>query len=167
MRQGVEIIVGTPGRLIDLIRDKLINLPSRTSFVVLDEADRMFEMGFEYQIRSLLTQIRPDKQLLMFSATFRQHIETISEDLLVDPIKITIGNQFSANEDINQFVHICSNEESKWQYLANNLPGLVNYGQVIIFANTIGKCEQLYNNINSVYENQGNYLKIIFSRFNS
>ena len=65
-----ELVVATPGRLIDLLRSRTTNL-LRTTLVVLDEADRMFEMGFEYQIRSILQNVRPDRQTLLFSATMK------------------------------------------------------------------------------------------------
>ncbi len=69
-----EIVVATPGRLIDFLRKKAFTLQSRCSFLVIDEADRMFSMGFEYQIRSIIGHIRPDRQTLLFSATFKDKI---------------------------------------------------------------------------------------------
>lgn len=87
---STKIVVATPGRWIDMIRMKATNLRS-VSYVVLDEADRMLDMGFEPQVRSIVQAIRPDRQTLLFSATFRRSIETLVNDLLKDPIKISIG----------------------------------------------------------------------------
>ncbi|RLN72546.1 hypothetical protein BBJ28_00019160, partial [Nothophytophthora sp. Chile5] len=81
LRKGAEVVVATPGRLIEMIRKKTAPM-SRVTFVVLDEADRMFEMGFEPQLRSVMGQIRPDRQTLMFSATFRRRVEALALDVL-------------------------------------------------------------------------------------
>jgi len=78
LRKGfIEIIVATPGRLIDLIKMKATNT-RRISYVVLDEADRMFDLGFEPQVRSILSNVRPDRQTLLFSATFAKRIEKLA-----------------------------------------------------------------------------------------
>lgn len=89
--QGVEVIIGTPGKLIDMHRQKAFSLQKRCTFIVLDEADTMFSMGFEYQMRSLVAQARPNRQMLMFSATYKVNVQKLSEDCLKDPIKIIIG----------------------------------------------------------------------------
>lgn len=80
LRRGTEVVVCTPGRFIDVLtlsNGKVVNL-KRVTYVVLDEADRMFDMGFEPQIAAILKNIRPDKQAALFSATFPQHIEGIT-----------------------------------------------------------------------------------------
>lgn len=89
--QGVEIVISTPGTLIEMLRKKALNLWTRCSFLVIDEADEMFKMGFEYQVRMVVAQIRPDRQTLFFSATFKEKIEKFCEDILTDPIKINVG----------------------------------------------------------------------------
>ena len=84
---GAEIVVATPGRMIDLIKMKATNL-QRVTFLVLDEADRMFDLGFEPQVRSICNHVRPDRQTLLFSATFKKKIERLARDILTDPIRI-------------------------------------------------------------------------------
>ena len=81
VRKGVDVLVATPGRLLDLIQLKACNLNSVT-YLVLDEADIMFNMGFEPQVRSIMGQIRPDRQTLMFSATFDPKIERLGKHCL-------------------------------------------------------------------------------------
>jgi ATP-dependent RNA helicase DDX42 len=99
---GVEIIVATPGRLIDLIKMKATNL-RRVSYLVLDEADRMFDLGFEPQVRSICNNVRPDRQTLLFSATFQKRIEVLARDVLTDPVRISIGRGVGLhNEDVTQ-----------------------------------------------------------------
>lgn len=78
LRKGfIELIVATPGRLIDMVKMKATSL-RRVSYIVLDEADRMFDLGFEPQVRSILSNVRPDKQTLLFSATFPKRIEKLA-----------------------------------------------------------------------------------------
>ncbi len=70
--------------------------------VVLDEADRMFELGFEYQMRSIVNNIRPDRQTLLFSATMRKKVEVFAREVVKNPIRITVGTTGQANPDIHQ-----------------------------------------------------------------
>lgn len=74
LKEGAEIVVATPGRIIDHVKGGATNL-QRVTFLVLDEADRMFELGFEPQVRSVCNHVRPDRQTLLFSATFKKKIE--------------------------------------------------------------------------------------------
>ena len=69
-----EICISTPGKLIEFLKKKAFSLTSRCTFLVVDEADRMFDMGFEYQLRSIVNQVRPDRQTLLFSATFPKQV---------------------------------------------------------------------------------------------
>uniref|UniRef100_A0A8C3SBX7 RNA helicase n=1 Tax=Chelydra serpentina TaxID=8475 RepID=A0A8C3SBX7_CHESE len=91
LQEGAEIVVCTPGRLIDHVKKKATNL-QRVSYLVFDEADRMFDMGFEYQVRSVASHVRPDRQTLLFSATFRKKIEKLARDILIDPIRVVQGD---------------------------------------------------------------------------
>ena len=71
--KGAEIAIATPGRLIDMIKMKVTSL-ERVTYLVLDEADRMFDMGFEPQVRSICDHVRPDRQCQLYSATFKKRI---------------------------------------------------------------------------------------------
>ncbi len=86
LKKGCEIVVSTPGRLIDLVKKKATNL-KRVTFVVLDEADRMLDMGFENQVSSILGNIRPDRQTLLLSATFGKRVEKVARGWLNDPVR--------------------------------------------------------------------------------
>ena len=106
LKRGTEIIVGTPGRVIDLLAangGRVTNL-RRTTFLVLDEADRMFDMGFEPQVNKVLSQIRPDKQMVLFSATFPKKLESLARSFLVDPIEIVAGGISVVAPEITQRV---------------------------------------------------------------
>jgi len=92
LRQGKEIVIATPGRLIDFLSQGTTNL-RRVTYLVLDEADRMLDMGFEPQIRQILSQIRPDRQTLLWSATWPKEVQAIAADYLRDPITINVGGR--------------------------------------------------------------------------
>lgn len=95
LKRGCEIVVCTPGRMRDVLalsNGKITNL-KRVSYVVLDEADRILDMGFEPQIKVMLQNCRPDKQTVLFSATFPRSIETLARSILIHPIEIIVGNR--------------------------------------------------------------------------
>ena len=77
LQRGVEVVIATPGRLIDMLETQKTNL-RRVTYLVLDEADRMLDMGFEPQIRKIIGQIRPDRQTLMFSATWPKDVQRLA-----------------------------------------------------------------------------------------
>ncbi|PNG99538.1 ATP-dependent RNA helicase DBP2 [Tetrabaena socialis] len=87
LRNGVEIVIATPGRLIDMLDSRLTNL-KRVTYLVLDEADRMLDMGFEPQIRKIVDQIRPDRQTLLWSATWPKEVQAIARDFLQNPYQV-------------------------------------------------------------------------------
>ncbi|KAG9457854.1 hypothetical protein H6P81_002362 [Aristolochia fimbriata] len=133
LKAGCEIVVATPGRLIDMLKMKALTM-LRATFLVLDEADRMFDLGFEPQIRSIVGQIRPDRQTLLFSATMPRKIERLAREILVDPVRVTVGEVGMANEDITQVVHVIPSDSEKMPWLLEKLPGLIDDGDVLVFA---------------------------------
>ncbi|GMH33579.1 hypothetical protein BSKO_01413 [Bryopsis sp. KO-2023] len=102
LKTGIHILVATPGRLIDMLESRATNL-RRITYLVLDEADRMLDMGFEPQIRKIVDQIRPDRQTVLWSATWPKDVVEIAGEFLKDPVKVTIGSQeLRANHNITQ-----------------------------------------------------------------
>jgi ATP-dependent RNA helicase DDX5/DBP2 len=113
LERGVEICIATPGRLIDFLEKGTTNL-QRCTYLVLDEADRMLDMGFEPQIRKIIEQIRPDRQTLMWSATWPKEVRKLASDFLRTYIQINIGSlQLSANHNILQIVDVCQEHEKE------------------------------------------------------
>lgn len=113
LRHGVEILIATPGRLIDFLERGTVSL-SKCTYLVLDEADRMLDMGFEPQIRKIIEQIRPDRQVLMWSATWPKEVRKLAEDFLGDYMQINIGSlELSANHNIHQIVDVCQEHEKE------------------------------------------------------
>jgi ATP-dependent RNA helicase DDX42 len=145
---GVEIIVATPGRLIDMVKIKATNF-KRTSFLVLDEADRMFDLGFEPQVRSICNSIRPDRQTLLFSATFQKRVEMLARDVLAEPIRINIGNIGQSNADVEQVIQVMEDDSFKWDWLASRLTKFSVEGTVVIFIGRKAGVDELAANLNS------------------
>ncbi|XP_058837765.1 uncharacterized protein LOC131693706 [Topomyia yanbarensis] len=111
LERGAEIVIATPGRLIDFLERGITNL-RRCTYLVLDEADRMLDMGFEPQIRKIMGQIRPDRQVLMWSATWPKEVRNLAEEFLTEYVQINIGSlNLSANHNILQIVDVCEDYE--------------------------------------------------------
>ncbi|CAG8752996.1 15688_t:CDS:2, partial [Acaulospora morrowiae] len=134
---GIEILVGTPGRIIDMIKMKATNF-RRVSFLVLDEADRMFDLGFEPQVRSICDNIRPDRQTLLFSATFPKKVEILAREVTSEPVRISIGNVV---------IEILADDGYKWEWLMTHLVALCVEGSVLVFVSRKGGVEELSNNL--------------------
>uniref|UniRef100_A0A8C5PYG8 ATP-dependent RNA helicase DDX42 n=1 Tax=Leptobrachium leishanense TaxID=445787 RepID=A0A8C5PYG8_9ANUR len=146
LQEGAEIVVCTPGRLIDHVKKKATNL-QRVTYLVFDEADRMFDMGFEYQVRSVANHVRPDRQTLLFSATFRKKIERLARDILIDPIRVVQGDIGEANEDITQVVEILPSGPDKWAWVTRRLVEFTTNGSVLLFVTKKANAEELAANL--------------------
>ncbi|KAK3487359.1 Pre-mRNA-processing ATP-dependent RNA helicase prp-5 [Neurospora crassa] len=108
LKRGAEIIVATPGRLIDLLAangGRVTNL-KRATYLVLDEADRMFDMGFEPQVMKIFNNVRPDRQTILFSATMPRIIDALTKKVLRDPVEITVGGRSVVAPEITQIVEV-------------------------------------------------------------
>lgn len=134
LKRGAEIIVCTPGRMIDLLSansGRVTNL-RRVTYVVLDEADRMFDMGFEPQVMRIIENIRPDRQTVMFSATFPRQMEALARRILTKPVEVQVGGRSIVCRDVEQHVVILD-EEQKFLKLLELLGHYQGQGSVIVF----------------------------------
>ncbi|XP_009321049.1 PREDICTED: probable ATP-dependent RNA helicase DDX46 [Pygoscelis adeliae] len=134
LKRGAEIIVCTPGRMIDMLaanNGRVTNL-RRVTYVVLDEADRMFDMGFEPQVMRIVDNVRPDRQTVMFSATFPRAMEALARRILSKPIEVQVGGRSVVCSDVEQHV-IVIEEENKFLKLLELLGHYQEKGSVIIF----------------------------------
>ncbi|KAH8419240.1 hypothetical protein KR222_011834 [Zaprionus bogoriensis] len=152
LQRGCEIVIATPGRLIDFLSAGSTNL-KRCTYLVLDEADRMLDMGFEPQIRKIVSQIRPDRQTLMWSATWPKEVKQLAEDFLGNYIQINIGSlELSANHNIRQVVDVCdefSKEDKLKSLLSDIYDTSENPGKIIIFVETKRRVDNLVRFIRS------------------
>merc|ERR1719324_1410483 len=118
LRRGSEIVIATPGRLLDFLEGGVTNL-KRVTYLCLDEADRMLDMGFEPQIRKVVSQIRPDRQTLMWSATWPKEIQRLARDFCrEDPVKLTIGSEeLTVNPSITQQIEVVGDYEKRDRFM--------------------------------------------------
>ncbi|XP_029029312.1 probable ATP-dependent RNA helicase DDX46 [Betta splendens] len=134
LKRGAEIIVCTPGRMIDMLganSGRVTNL-RRVTYVVLDEADRMFDMGFEPQVMRIVDNVRPDRQTVMFSATFPRAMEALARRILAKPIEVQVGGRSVVCSDVEQHVLVID-EDQKFLKLLEILGHYQEKGSVIIF----------------------------------
>lgn len=125
LKRGAEIVVCTPGRMIDLLAanaGRVTNL-RRVTYVVLDEADRMFDMGFEPQVMKIMANVRPDRQTVLFSATFPRNMEALARKTLKKPVEIVVGGRSVVAPEITQIVEV-RNEDQKFFRLLELLGNL-------------------------------------------
>ena len=144
LRHGIDICIATPGRLLDLLAEGATNM-LRCSYLVLDEADRMLDMGFEPQIRKIVSQIRPDRQTLMFSATWPKEVRALAQDFQEDPIFLNVGSmELSANHNIQQHVEVVD-EFSKKDRLFELMQEIMKQdsNKTLIFVETKRKADEL------------------------
>nr|XP_050051154.1 probable ATP-dependent RNA helicase DDX43 [Dermacentor andersoni] len=142
VKQGVEIVIATPGRLNDLAMNKYIDLKYVT-FLVMDEADRMLDMGFELEIKKIMLDIRPDRQTVMTSATWPEDVHRLSEKYTSNPFQVFIGSlDLHAVHTVTQTIILCE-EIEKRQHLFTFLGSMQPQDKVIIFLSTKAMVDRL------------------------
>ena len=143
LSRGAEIVVATPGRLIDMIESGKTNL-RRVTYLVLDEADRMLDMGFEPQIRKIIAQIRPDRQTLMFSATWPKDVQSLARDFLQNGYQVNIGShELAANHSVTQIIEVTVEYEKRGKLVGHLDKISQENAKVLIFTNTKRVADEL------------------------
>src|SRR5690606_18315743 len=112
LRQGVDILVATPGRLLDLMEQKFVHLQHLKMFV-LDEADRMLDMGFVHDVKKVIAKLPTRRQSLFFSATMPTEIVTLADRILVNPSKVEVTPVSSTANTIQQAVYFVDKKNKK------------------------------------------------------
>ena len=133
LRRGVDILVATPGRLLDHVSQGTLDL-SRLEILVLDEADRMLDMGFIRDIRRILALLPQQRQNLLFSATYSNDIKRLADGLLDSPVLIEVARRNTAAESVSQVVHPV--DRSRKRELLSFMVGSRNWQQVLVFTRT-------------------------------
>ncbi|OQV19458.1 putative ATP-dependent RNA helicase DDX46 [Hypsibius exemplaris] len=148
LKKGAEIIVCTPGRMIEMLaanNGRVTNL-RRTTYVVLDEADRMFDMGFEPQVMLIVDGVRPDRQTVLFSATFPRQMEALARKILVKPVEILVGGRSVVAKEVEQHVMVLS-EDEKFFKLLELLGRYSPLGSTLIFVDKQEKADNLLKDL--------------------
>ncbi len=133
LRRGLDILVATPGRLLDHVAQKTLDL-SQVEILVLDEADRMLDMGFIHDIRKVLALLPANRQNLLFSATFSDEIKRLADGLLDSPELVEVARRNTASERVDQVVHPV--DKGRKRELLSFLIGSGNWQQVLVFTRT-------------------------------
>ncbi|MBT8083813.1 MAG: DEAD/DEAH box helicase [Woeseia sp.] len=133
LRRGVDIVVATPGRLLDHMQQGTIDLSS-IEYLVLDEADRMLDMGFIRDMRKIFKVLPANRQTLLFSATFSTEIRRLANDLLRNPVEVEVAPRNTTAERVSQLVHPV--DRMRKRELLSQLIGQKNWRQVLVFART-------------------------------
>jgi ATP-dependent RNA helicase RhlE len=133
MRSGVEILVATPGRLLDLFQQNAIRF-DQIQTLVLDEADRMLDMGFIHDIKRILAKLPKARQNLLFSATFSDEIRKLAKELLVNPVEIDVAPRNAAAVKVDQIIHPV--DKSKKVALLSHLIREKSWHQALVFSRT-------------------------------
>jgi ATP-dependent RNA helicase RhlE len=143
--RGVDILVATPGRLLDHVGQRSADL-SKVDILVLDEADRMLDMGFIHDIRKVLALLPKQKQTLLFSATFSNDIKRLANGLLKSPVLIEVARKNPAAESVTQVIHPV--DKSRKRELLSWLIGSNDWQQVLVFTRTKHGANRLSEQLN-------------------
>jgi ATP-dependent RNA helicase RhlE len=133
LRKGVDVLVATPGRLLEHLGQGTVDL-STVEMLVLDEADRMLDMGFIHDIRKIIDHAAPERQTLLFSATFSRQIKKLADDLLKSPKVIEVARTNAVAENVTQIVHPVDRHRKR--ELLSHMIGSQNWRRVLVFTRT-------------------------------
>jgi ATP-dependent RNA helicase RhlE len=144
MMNGVDVLVATPGRLLDLVSQRLVDLRA-VEFLVLDEADRMLDMGFIHDVRKIVAMLPVDRQTLFFSATLPAEVRSLAASMLRDPLEVKTAPQATPAETVEQSVVFVAKQEKK-SLLVKFLREEAR-GRVIVFARTKHGADKLHRDL--------------------
>jgi len=143
IRKGVDIIVATPGRFSELYLKKELPV-SQLKVLVLDEADRMMDMGFMHQLRKILEVLPRKRQNLLFSATFSDKVDRLSAEFLEFPNRIEASPPATPAKEVEQELYLVPNLNTKLNFVAHLLQDKEQYNRVMIFTRTKGVANSVY-----------------------
>ncbi|XP_022208592.2 LOW QUALITY PROTEIN: ATP-dependent RNA helicase dbp2 [Drosophila obscura] len=147
VERGAEIIICTPGRLNDLVQANVIDVSSIT-YLVLDEADRMLDMGFEPQIRKVLMDIRPDRQTIMTSATWPPGVRRLAQSYMNNPIQVCVGSlDLAATHSVKQVIELLEDESEKYGIIKSFVKNMTKTDKIIVFCGRKARADDLSSDL--------------------
>jgi len=172
LRNGVDILVATPGRLLDLMGQRLVNL-QHVSYFVLDEADRMLDMGFLHDVEKIIAQLPTQRQTMLFSATMPPGIEKLTKTILINPVKVAVTPVSSTVDTIDQSVYFV-NKQNKVSLLIDLLK-TKDVASALVFSRTKHGADKIARRLNAtgieadvIHSNKSqNARQLALSRFKS
>jgi ATP-dependent RNA helicase RhlE len=147
LRRGVDILVATPGRLLDLMNQRLVRLNSIEVFV-LDEADRMLDMGFIHDVRRVIKALPTKRQTLLFSATMPQDIQDLADQILIDPVSVEVTPTATTVEKIDQSVFLVEKKDKR--ALLEHVLNDEDIKRVLVFTRTKHGADKLVKHLDRV-----------------
>lgn len=144
LRQGIDIIISTPGRFTELYQKGEL-FTKQVRMLVLDEADRMMDMGFMGQLRKILEVLPIKRQNLLFSATFSERVEKLSSEFLEFPVKVEITPQATTAKQVEQELYHVPNIKTKINFLEHLLQDTESFNRVMIFTRTKESADNVFN----------------------
>ncbi len=148
MERGVDILVATPGRLLDLIARRALTL-GHVSYLVLDEADQMLDLGFVHDLRKISKMVPAKRQTLLFSATMPKAIADLAADFLSNPARVEVSPPGKAADKVEQFVHFVSGQNHKTELLKESMNANPD-GRAMVFLRTKHGAEKLMKHLEHV-----------------
>lgn len=149
LKRGAHIVVATPGRMIDILTmqsGKILSL-ERVTYIVMDEADRMFDMGFAPQISAIISAVRPDRQTVLFSATFPKVVETLARKALKYPLEVIVGGRSVASDNVVQYAELVEENEKFLRLLQLLGEYVEGTKKVIVFLDTQVRTDALFEQL--------------------
>ncbi len=147
LKKGCDILVATPGRLLDFIGQGIVSLKN-LDFFVLDEADRMLDMGFVHDVKRIIKHLPEERQTLFFSATFPEEIQNLAHSILKDPVRVAVTPVSSTAESIQQSVYFVD-KENKIDLLTHLLKEKIEESSVLVFARTKHGADKIARKLHS------------------
>ncbi|WP_037078702.1 DEAD/DEAH box helicase [Rhizobium sp. CCGE 510] len=148
LEKGTDILVATPGRLLDLINRRAISLTT-VRYLVLDEADQMLDLGFVHDLRKIAKMVPKKRQTMLFSATMPKAIADLAGDYLVDPVKVEVTPPGKAADKVEQYVHFVAGKNDKTELLRKSLTENPD-GRAIVFLRTKHGAEKLMKHLENI-----------------
>ncbi|MBB3649983.1 ATP-dependent RNA helicase RhlE [Rhizobium sp. BK619] len=148
LEKGTDVLVATPGRLLDLINRRAISLTT-VRYLVLDEADQMLDLGFVHDLRKIAKMVPKKRQTMLFSATMPKAIADLAGDYLVDPVKVEVTPPGKAADKVEQYVHFVAGKNDKTELLRKSLTENPD-GRAIVFLRTKHGAEKLMKHLENI-----------------